>query len=344
MYISPASPIGEIIRKQLLEDGFVEPCQILNSLIPRKRYLSCTSLEQCAIATNEGIYFCCMLRGLRNESPFVPWKATIEETIDAFLAKRDALIEGLQHLTPESGHPCAGCRELFEDEWPAERRIGVLALSLSYPCQLGCTYCELSSNAKRLTGHDAAIQRAFQIDIEKFVTSLRERQQFQPVAPIEISGGEISILPQRRKLLNAVSAYPLQIFTNAIRYDEQIHQLICREGSFLNVSLDSGTRETYRKVKGLDAFPAVCDTLRHYAQNGGHIHLKYILLPDNHAREDLDGFISLAAEISAECVLISRNINVSIAEMDSRDPEDARYLVKACREHKLNYTVLNYFQ
>lgn len=343
VYISPAAPVNGAIKEQLISDGFVGSTQILNQFPTQRRYLSCSSLEQVAIATNEGIYFCCMLRGLRNESPFVPWQDTVEKTVDAFLAKRDAFINGLQHPTAESAHPCAGCRELHDSEWSTERRVGVLALSLSYPCQLSCCYCDLSSNAKNLPNHKQSIQRAFRIDIQRVVTYLKELGQLQPIEPIQISGGEISILPQRKELLNAVSEYPLQIFTNAIRYDAQIHRLICREGSFLNVSLDSGTRETYYRVKGLDAFPVVCENLRRYAQGGGHIHLKYILLPENHAREDLDGFISLAKEISVECVMISRNINVPVAEMDPRDLEDAHYLADACTEHQLPYTILDYF-
>lgn len=68
-------------------------------------------------------------------------------------------------------------------------------------------------------------------------------------------------------------------------------------------SVDAGTVETFRKVKGVDGFDRVCENLREYAKHGPVI-LKYILLDGiNHTDQDLKGFFKLADEVAVRVEL-----------------------------------------
>lgn len=341
VYVSPMEPVKSEIIAELLACDFTTRKRILNPTVETKTYVSCPSLEHTAVVTNEGIYSCCALGNIRNKAPYVPWEGTIEETVRSFLAQRDRFIEELQDTTKEN--PCTGCRELCRSAWPVHRQIRVVALSPSYPCQLACEYCELPTNAKHLAEHqeDAAFAKA--LDLKELFRCFRELGDLDLMAPMDISGGEITLSPRKDEILELSKTVAEQVFSNAILYDEKVAEAITRPGSFLNVSLDSGTRETYRVVKGLDAFDQVVSTLRKYALGGGTMQVKYILLPENHGETDLDGFLDIVQELRPQKVLISRNIKVAPQDIDPTDIESAIYLGRGCRTRGIPYEVLDYF-
>ena len=341
IYISPAAPTCDEIQEELLTIGYIPEERILNRT-NRKRYVSCFSLETTAIVTNEGIYYCCNLENIRNASPLVPWQETPEATVELFLKQRDRFVEELQ--TPSGMNPCAGCPELKNTWWENERHISVLALSMSYPCHLGCIYCDLLTNARHLAAHREEAEKAKSLDIPALLDCLSEKGGFSPSEPIQLSGGEITASPVKEELLAAVSPYPVQVFTTGVIYDEKIAELTAREdGSFLNVSLDSGTAETYRLVKGLDAFERVMTTLRRYRQKGSHLLLKYIIMPENASEANLEGFLELAAELRPQSVSISCDIRVETSLLPRVVIDGAVHLALGCRERGIAYTIMPYF-
>jgi len=339
VYISPMQPIYKEIYDDLINTGFVTEDRIVNKT---RNYISCASLENIAIVSNSGISLCCWLGNIRNAAPYVEWKDTIEETVDAFIKKRDSLIEGIQGTG--KGNPCKGCPELRRADWDIDRRVTQLALSLSYPCQLACCYCETSSNMKYIQNNQEEVKKAKNINIPLLVKCLQEKGDLTPMEPIDISSGEITIAPNKNELLKSVEQWPLQIFTNGVIYDEEVARLASREdGSFLNVSLDSGTAKTYQKIKGLDAFDRVKNTLKKYAEAGVKISLKYILLHENCTKEDYDGFLSIAEEVNAFVVNISCDIYAKPENQTREIIEGASYLVKECKKRNIPYKVMPYF-
>ena len=133
-------------------------------------------------------------------------------------------------------------------------KIHVLAISPSYPCQLSCKYCAVPGNAREIEKNREAVCQAKKLDIAQMMRVLEEKDVLDLKEPIQLSAGEITILPNKKEILDSLSKYPVQVFSNCVLYDAQISEMISRkDGSFLNVSVDAGTRETYREVKGLDA-------------------------------------------------------------------------------------------
>lgn len=341
VYIAPSAPINEEIERSIVEDGFALPERIINRSKTRT-YVSCSSLEKVAIVTNEGIYACCSLDNIRNAAPYVEWKDSIEATVDAFIEQRDKYINELN--TTDAVNPCTGCPALYKGQWETDRKISVLALSPSYPCQLKCEYCELQSNGKYITTNQSEIEKANNIDVAKLVDCFEKKGKFIPSEPIQLSGGEITVSRKKDELLDAVEKYPLQIFTNAIIYDDRVAKLAARtDGSYLNISLDAGTRSTYAKVKGLDVWDRVVDTLSKYKETGSRMLLKYIILPDNCNCEDFDGFLKIADEISPLEVYISCDISVDVKNHPREVTSGAVYLAKGCKTLGIQYTILPYF-
>ena len=341
VYISPASPIKERIQQEILEKEFVTKNQILN-YSNEQQYLSCYSLETAAIIENRGILLCCNLTGIRNEAPYEEWGDSIEHSVESFVRKRDFYINAL-NISNETT-PCTGCSALCNGRWSQPRKISSLALSLSYPCQLACIYCSLPTNSKYIAYNQEELEKAKSINIEELMDNLKKIGNFDPTEPIQLSGGEITIAPSKDKLLDVVSEYPLQIFTNAILFDERIAVLARRDdGSFLNISLDAGTKSTYAAVKGLDVFEKVIDTLTKYKYAGSHMLLKYIILPENCNSDDFDGFVKLVQELKPISVSVSCDIRIKATELPKEIIDGAVYLVGELNNHNIATTIMPYF-
>jgi molybdenum cofactor biosynthesis enzyme MoaA len=73
--------------------------------------------------------------------------------------------------------------------------------------------------------------------------------------------------------------------------------------------LDAGTRETFKKIKGIDAFARVCENLRRYAEHG-NVEVKYIFMNGvNDSNGDIEGFADACNEINAASVFVTRDLN-----------------------------------
>ncbi len=338
--ISPGMPVRKEIQEELLKTSFVTKEQIMN-YGEYEKYRSCYSLEHAMIVMTPGISLCCALGDNRNTPPMIEWENTLDETIDKFLSIREKLISDLKAGKRDT--PCEGCRELRNTYWNRGRKIESLALSPGYPCQLGCIYCDLPSNARCVKDHPEYKGLTDKIDLIALCEYLEKHQLLDVGEPVNISGGEISILPQRGKLLDFLSRYPLQIFSNAIVYDERIAKLIAREGSFLNCSIDAGTRETYAQVKGLDAFDSVLNTLKRYSEEGGNIRLKYILLSKNTSSKDVEGFLKIVEELKIPHLLVSCDITLDHTALPEDIVEAAIAITNGGRKIGAVVDVLPYF-
>lgn len=137
------------------------------------------------------------------------------------------------------------------------------------------------------------------------------RGLISPDAQWMISSGEITIHPFKDRILDLVKDKNATFFTNAFLFDEKIGKnLSANPKSKINLSIDSGTAETWFKVKQVDNFEKIVGNLRKYrtcSAKGGQIELKYILLPGiNNFHDDYMGVIKLMKELNIGFLIISR--------------------------------------
>lgn len=222
-------------------------------------------------------------------------------------------------------------------------KITELAISPSVPCQIACEYCNIISNAKNIFNHQKEVNRALKFDIVEFVKTLEHMDVLEPSQPIQLSAGEITVNKNKKEILDYLRKYPLQIFSNCVLYDEQISELCAHDRSFLNASIDAGTRDTYHKVKGIDAWDRVNETLKKYSENGCNIELKYIIMPDNSDDSDLEGFMNLCKKIKPQNINISCDLNIKPNEISEKMIDAAIFIAKKSNEYGLAYRILPYF-
>jgi len=126
---------------------------------------------------------------------------------------------------------------------------------------------------------------------------------------VGIAGGEPTIMPRKDELLDLINDFRLNLATNGIVFDDRFAMMTARPGSMAVISVDAGTRETYRRIKGMDAFEIVCGNIKKYRERGANITMKYIFMPENSNETDMDGFISQALDAGVDNIQCSVDFN-----------------------------------
>lgn len=131
---------------------------------------------------------------------------------------------------------------------------------------------------------------------------------------INIAPGEPTLHPERDQLFGSMNSYSNVVNTNLSVFNEQLYELTANKFTKLVVSIDSGTRETFHKVKGRDMFYRICENLSRYSSAGaGVIVLKYVFVPgENDKDEDVDGFAKVCAETGCLIGNISYDYNAPL--------------------------------
>lgn len=199
---------------------------------------------------------------------------------------------------------CDRCPELLTKDGSLTATLVFRAVSINmhrFFCNCRCEYCNLWQQGHKGYGYDPlpALQ------------SLKEQNALRPECFISWGGGEPSILPtfEQASSWALENGYFQYVHTNALRYSPALANVLGEKRGRINVSLDSGTAETYRRVKGIDGFTQVIGNLGKYAAKGGAnvLNLKYIIYEANNSFDEIARFLELAKELGAGDVEFSFN-------------------------------------
>ena len=257
----------------------------------KKPYRSCYRLESGIVFTSDDIVFCCDWPSPAHIQPM----ADAGKTVDAFLEARDRVIRENQGMSP----PCEGCWQ-FQEYEPTNGEIKQINFSIHNFCNFSCTYCfaECTQDKDRSEYYDP-----FPI-LEEF----KRRGLLSKALEVDCASGEITVNPFRDKYYDYIEENASLVFfvSNAGRFDPRLaHILSLSPKSGMTVSIDSGTEETFRRVRGVNMFKQVIANLAEYRKYSSYISLKYILLDENCGDEDLNGFIQICGELKPSQMIIS---------------------------------------
>ena len=201
----------------------------------------------------------------------------------------------------ESG-PCMSCPNLRQqsDSQYGGRFRYVTFDHFSF-CNSRCCYCESWRRMQENVPHYHLFDTIKEMDADGL---------FDPAALFTWGGGEPTILDEFEALMGYLAAakYRQYVNTNAIVYSPALAAAVTSGHANMQVSLDSGTEDTYYNMKGRGLFVLVTDNLRQYASvahAATHIELKYIIANKNCADADLNGFVELCKELHLYRVSVS---------------------------------------
>ncbi len=226
-------------------------------------------------------------------------------------------------------HPfCKGCWELQEKDWDEEDYISEITFAHIIKCNSRCIYCYIGCDEKLYSSNQEyqmfpIIQDMLEKGLLKFTGSLR------------YMGGEPTLMSDFEDITNLFvknNIPEIYLPTSGIKFSKAMEKA-CKTVPFCQIfiSIDSGSKETYKKIKNIDAYEIVLNSLKRYAaqrQIKGHIISKYIMVPPiNDNIEEIDKWIKDSKDIGLT------DISLDVEYSYVHDPNKEKYL-----KHLLNLT------
>ncbi len=282
-------------------------------------YKSCHILLHGLCFFNNAVTSCCFspVDQVNNQFPpmlYENYKGEIFSKEDLF-----SRIHKYNKIFKDGGCPleCENCYHIEEKAWSEEQYIDYITISHFSKCNADCIYCSNGSEQNERTNDI--------YEILPLLKNLKEEGIIKKGCELHIGGGEFTIYKECDELLNlfAVSDYA-RVFvpTNAIRYSESLFQAMDKATTYIIVSLDCGSRKLYKKIKRVDAFPQVMNSLKKYAatqKSKDAIRLKYIIIPTiNDSISEFKKFLKIAKKLGVRNLIIdidarySRSVNHKI--------------------------------
>ena len=194
----------------------------------------------------------------------------------------------VRRINEKERTPCFQCPYLEKKNWDKSEELQIKHLSLEYHsiCNLKCTYCsEEYFGGKKV-----------QYDLIKLIRDLIENKSLENCNSVVWGGGEPTLDPEFNSVLQVVmedlNPTYLRFFTNSVKYNEKIQELLDSNRIYITTSIDAGLEETYKKVRGFHRINQVFDNLKKYSnRNPKKVTVKYIFTKENNSNEEINGFI-----------------------------------------------------
>jgi pyruvate-formate lyase-activating enzyme len=281
------------IMGQLTDSGKLPADRIIN-WEPVVRRKSCIFFEMYICIHELGKLSLCW----RENSPFVEWTGDYTEAAKNFLTLRHQTINDCENGKLHT--ECENCFQVSEDWYPLKPSSWWVNYAGEGICNFKCAYCTSSTHtAKSIEGAP---------EYGQCLSALRETGMLSDFYSVVLStSGEPLLHPQHKEYFQDFDGYGFIVHTNGSVFYEGLFTLMQDKMVRLVVSIDAGTRETFKKIKGADQFHKVCKTLKRYSEAAvGMVIPKFIIMPGiNDNGTDVDGMIALTESLNSPYAIIA---------------------------------------
>lgn len=235
-------------------------------------------------------------------------KSPINISYEEIEKKRLEVIENRQ--IPEG---CQGCFNLKKKKWSqADRKIKIINIDNWRQCNCGCIYCSNRGREYQEFLSDKVTKSRF-YDVLPILKEAEEKNFLSEDLSVYTTGGEPSSLLEYSDIINLLlkNKYKqITMLSSGIELQPSIQKALeDNRNNVLIISLDCGTRETYKKIKQIDAFDKCISNIKKYIQHAYseyQVILKYIILTNiNDNTEEIDKFFDIAKDVGCRSVVFS---------------------------------------
>lgn len=210
---------------------------------------------------------------------------------------------------------CTGCFELTERDWDEEDYISHLTAGHIIKCNSRCIYCP---TGRIKEWHD----REQEFDIKPIIEELTSKNLLRYDGSLRFVGGEPTLLKEFDWLVELFSSHnvpEIYVPTSGIRLSKSLCSALEKvESAAIVISIDSGTKETFEKIKGTKFYDIVMNNIKRYLEHSNKKNFvisKYILLPNyNDSSEEIDKWLKNCKKIGLVEVQFDAEHSVSSSE------------------------------
>jgi MoaA/NifB/PqqE/SkfB family radical SAM enzyme len=195
-------------------------------------------------------------------------------------------------------YPCRSCSQCKEEVYEF-KPISSVVVGTSKRCNSNCIYCQ--SRTKQEKSYDATL----------YINELHEAGLLREKCFFDWGGGEPTLNATYEKTVRflAERGYRQRFNTNAIIFSPQTYRALKDGNGFATVSVDSGTRECFRRVKGHDGYEQVWENIAKYREASEEVRVKYIVFNLNSDLAELDAFLDRCQKAHIKDILIDAEVH-----------------------------------
>jgi wyosine [tRNA(Phe)-imidazoG37] synthetase (radical SAM superfamily) len=265
-----------------------------------------------------------------DEGEWTGSSGNMSDDFDKCLSDYAELAEKLKKQEPTICDKCPFLKYDIFDKATEIRNIAFVPGSQNDLCNFRCSYCVSAYNEQKKQNPP---------DILKILRAIKSHLPNEEIV-VSFANGEMTIRRDFDDIMEFIdnqANWKMDIATNGSVYKPSLAKMLATGKVWkLTVSLDAGTAETFRKIKGVDALSKVVLNLEKYRESKGRIELKYIVLPAvNDAEPDLIGFADIAKRLNLPVVISKNSYPVRLSEMTDNERFAALKLAKLCADRGL---------
>ena len=260
----------------------------------KKIVKTCSSIQSAIYLAPNEIRTCCQ-RFFRDEKLcgdvilFKTNDINSEKILDSVIKAKASLISKINN--DDVDDPCTGCHSLVVSEFEQPQKqilINHISIETDTTCNMRCVYCSPTYYGGNKSNYDP-IQLIEEMDKKGFLDKS---------VVIFWGGGEPTIGEDFENRLNRltkiVNIKSIRFFTNSTKNSKGISNWLKNGKAQITTSIDAGSEETFRKVRGINGIQRVLSNLENYKKlidNPQKITIKYIFNNYNYQNEDIKLFI-----------------------------------------------------
>ena len=269
-----------------------------------KKYISCDRLEHGLHIDYDGLLYCCFFS--HSDANYLPVAKICSDFKKSFKMLINTRKKDLKKISSgEIPLRCRGCSQLKIKDWVSNNKIKYLSFTANKRCNANCIYCTTHLNKKFWNSIP-------DIRIYDTLLDLVNKNKIDNNCDIHIGGGEPTLHCEFPKIidlfvdrLNAT----MKIYSSGIIYSDAILKALKSNRCILSISLDSGNKELYKKIKNVDKFDEVVQNISKYCnsleikERELFVEMKYVILPDiNDSEEYVLEFLNLVKKLGGPSV------------------------------------------
>ena len=217
-------------------------------------------------------------------------------------------------IVPQS---CEGCHLIKDYIYNSKEKrypeIEYIQFSDYFLCNSRCLYCNSWITTELKDGKYVDKNGSTNsYEILPIIKQLIEKGMITTDTIFDFAGGEPTIYRQFEETIEYLLNFGIkhiEIFTNAIKYSKGIERGIEEGVINITVSIDAGTKEIHKKVKGVETYDTVYENLQKYlekAKNKKQVQSKYVIVDAiNDTENEILNWIKTSKEIGIEKLFIN---------------------------------------
>jgi molybdenum cofactor biosynthesis enzyme MoaA len=208
---------------------------------------------------------------------------------------------------------CLGCYHLNEYSFTNERKISEFHFSHCRLCNAKCIYCS-----------DTYSGGTQNYNTYPIIKDLIEKGYYKAGGEATFQGGEPTLMQNFDELVDLFisNGTNVRIHTSAIKYSKTVENALKNNFGSVVISLDSGSKSTYKKIKQVDKFDKVCESIKNYSNarnlsregncqssTTDNVIIKYIIIPGiNDNLKEIDKFFKLMKKLKIKTVALDLEV------------------------------------